>query len=83
LDRAPFLSEDLDDLDESIFNMSTYDPLMPERLTEYGVFNEVWSKDVHNVKNSKNLQDIMKAITFLQNGDSEIARLGDEQGFYP
>ena len=58
--------------------MSTYDPLMPERLTEYGVFDEMRSEDVYDLKNPKDLQDIIKAITSLQNGNSNTAKLRDE-----
>jgi hypothetical protein len=50
--------------------MTAYDPLMPEKLTGFGVFDEMYSDDVEDLKTPKNMQDIVHAITSLQNDNT-------------
>lgn len=58
--------------------MTAYDPLMPERLTEFGVFDETYSEDIEDLKTPKNIHDIVNSITSLQNDSTNEAQLRQE-----
>ena len=58
--------------------MTAYDPLMPEKLTGFGVFDEMYSSDVQDLKTPNNMQDIVNAINARPNHNSNEVQLRQE-----
>ena len=58
--------------------MTAYDPLMPEKLTGFGVFDEMYSSDVQDLKTPNNMQDIVNAINARPNHNPNEVQLRQE-----